>query len=291
MFYTITCLRGLPDSRETVASRIDDKDRVMGWDSKGDRDYRLLWQNGKVARLRRPHSRREYLFHDGRWVDLGVLGRGKYAVVMNNKGQFVAEQEVDPGSGTQRPIKRLFVGEKGRLRALRLPPGSFDAWVTDINDKGQIIGTVVIRGESRALLWENDDVRDLGGFSGWPSTYALSINNKGQIVGYVADSHIDPYRQRAFLWNNGVMINLGYTYAHGQEVGSAHAINDHGQIVGRMPAFLWEKDTRFDLNSLIPPNSGWVLDQAKDINNRGKIVGTGKYKGELRPFLLTPERA
>ncbi len=43
-----------------------------------------------------------------------------------------------------------------------------------------------------------------------------------------------------------------------------------------------------DLNNLIPTGSGWVLSVANDINNLGKIVGTGIFGGQQRAFLLTP---
>jgi hypothetical protein len=43
-----------------------------------------------------------------------------------------------------------------------------------------------------------------------------------------------------------------------------------------------------DLNSLIPPNSGWKLRMANAINDRGQIVGRGLLNGQKRGFLLEP---
>ena len=43
-----------------------------------------------------------------------------------------------------------------------------------------------------------------------------------------------------------------------------------------------------DLNTLIPRNSGWILNSVSDINVWGQIVGTGTFKGNPRGFLLTP---
>ena len=43
-----------------------------------------------------------------------------------------------------------------------------------------------------------------------------------------------------------------------------------------------------DLNDLIPPGSGWTLEDADSINWEGKIVGTGHHGAEERGFLLTP---
>jgi probable HAF family extracellular repeat protein len=53
--------------------------------------------------------------------------------------------------------------------------------------------------------------------------------------------------------------------------------------------FLWTKQKGMqDLNNLIPPKSGWVLEYAASINNRGQITGSGTINGETHAFLLTP---
>jgi hypothetical protein len=54
-------------------------------------------------------------------------------------------------------------------------------------------------------------------------------------------------------------------------------------------ASLWEDGELFNLNTLIPPDSGWELVSASKINNKNQIVGTGKINGESRGFFLTPE--
>jgi hypothetical protein len=43
-----------------------------------------------------------------------------------------------------------------------------------------------------------------------------------------------------------------------------------------------------DLNSLISPLSGWVLDRGFGINDVGQITGIGVIGGEQHAFLLTP---
>ena len=43
-----------------------------------------------------------------------------------------------------------------------------------------------------------------------------------------------------------------------------------------------------DLNGLIPPSSGWLLNIAWDVNNSGAIVGEGTVGGNVHAFLLTP---
>jgi uncharacterized membrane protein len=55
-------------------------------------------------------------------------------------------------------------------------------------------------------------------------------------------------------------------------------------------AFLYDGGKMVDLNTLIDPSSGWVLQRAAAINDAGQIVGSGFFNGEtyLEAFLLTP---
>jgi hypothetical protein len=43
-----------------------------------------------------------------------------------------------------------------------------------------------------------------------------------------------------------------------------------------------------DLNSLLPPNSGWTLLTATAVNERGQITGTGTIGGQSRAYRLSP---
>jgi hypothetical protein len=43
---------------------------------------------------------------------------------------------------------------------------------------------------------------------------------------------------------------------------------------------------------VVPPDSGWKLERAVGINNRGQIVGTGDYQHQENVgFLLEPRAA
>jgi len=71
-------------------------------------------------------------------------------------------------------------------------------------------------------------------------------------------------------------------------------INRFGQIVGfsragfDSHAFLYSHGAMQDLNDLISPTSGWILEFANAINDRGQITGTGNHNGEEHAFRLTP---
>jgi probable HAF family extracellular repeat protein len=138
-------------------------------------------------------------------------------------------------------------------------------------------------------------MRDLGSLPGFESGSATAINNHGRVVGELYRTYTE-YRttSRAFLWEKGQMRNLG---APAGCSSTALAINDGGQIVGfaqsrsfDQRALLWEDGRIDDLNTCLPPGSGWTLQEARAINNRGQIVGIGTFNGERRGFLLTPQK-
>jgi len=58
---------------------------------------------------------------------------------------------------------------------------------------------------------------------------------------------------------------------------------------GETHAFILAKTAKMqDLNDLISPGSGWVLNHASAMNLAGQIVGFGTLNGAVHAFLLTP---
>ncbi len=92
------------------------------------------------------------------------------------------------------------------------------------------------------------------------------------------------------------MTDLG---SLGGDVIYATAINNAGVVVGfghvtpepgQYHGFVCRNGEITDLNTLLPPNSGWFIDYASGINNKGQIVGSGSFNGKGRAFLMTPVR-
>jgi len=80
-----------------------------------------------------------------------------------------------------------------------LEPSVNGATPLNINQDNQIVGL----SGSKAVLWQDGLIADLGGFGG--SSKAVSINNRGQIVGSSNDLNGVSH---AFIWDNGVIYDL-----------------------------------------------------------------------------------
>lgn len=81
----------------------------------------------------------------------------------------------------------------------------------------------------------------------------------------------------------------------GLMTGEALAVNERCDAVGYgagtegRRALLWEPDgTGRDLNALLPPGTGWELEEARAINSHGWITGVGRLRGQRRGFILAP---
>jgi probable HAF family extracellular repeat protein len=129
---------------------------------------------------------------------------------------------------------------------------------------------------------------------------ANGINDSGQVVG---ESWTSTLQSHAFFYDNGTMTDLGIL--PGGVRSEAYGINDAGQIVGNSfniawsdfatRAFLFENGTMYNLNDLIDPNSGWLITDARAINNHGQIAASGYNPAVgscallLTPFSAVPE--
>ena len=172
--------------------------------------------------------------------------------------------------------------------------------------------------ENRAVLWREGKIIDLGTLpEGGYESEAESVNSRGQVVGVatntVPDAYslfqwspqfnfFDPlpyaYQERAFLWQDGVMTDLG-TLGTGTDAWGM-AINERGEVIGisytsstpnqvvtpcvypgtgalipTQDPFLWENGKMTDLGTL-----GGTCGFPSWINNHGHVVGTSDLAGD-----------
>jgi probable HAF family extracellular repeat protein len=143
--------------------------------------------------------------------------------------------------------------------------GGNNSWGRDINNSHRVVGEsdtdpATTGGSSltRAFLWQNGTMTDLGALASNAFSAASAINNSGVIVGWAGN---EDGQRRAFIYENGSMRNLNDLICTQTEEGV----------------------------TFVP---GIMLTEARDINGDGWIVGWGDVRasssGGTRGFLLIP---
>ncbi|MFL5517157.1 MAG: fibronectin type III domain-containing protein, partial [Gemmatimonadales bacterium] len=160
-----------------------------------------------------------------------------------------------------------------------------------INATGQVIADFKW---NQGCVWQAGVTRDLGSLGG-PFCQPLAINDGGQIVGAsVLPASGRQGTIRSFLSDGDGMHDLGslggiWSYAFGiNRAGDVVGASSGGLTFGGNHAFLYTRGGLKDLNALIATDSGWLLQSAYGINDRGQIVGAGLHGGEQHAFLLDP---
>jgi len=178
-----------------------------------------------------------FFWDNGEMVDVGTLGgtRGT-SLGLNNRGQVVGKSNV-AGDQTQ----HAFLWDKqGGLKDLgTLNAYSYSSEANWINDASEIVGdsvAVTASGvfSSRAFLWKKGNMIDLGTVADDACSAALSINSRGQIVGFGSADCF--HEDHAFLWENGgPIVDLSTVVLPGSAVTLIEAIfiNDRGEIAAR----------------------------------------------------------
>lgn len=65
-------------------------------------------------------------------------------------------------------------------------------------------------------------------------------------------------------------------------------VGDSDTTEGDLRATLWTSSGITDLNTVLDSSGiGWILDEARDINDSGQIVGFGRINGQPHAVLLT----
>lgn len=251
---------------------------------------------------------RAFIWYQGQRTALPALdGYNSYGAQINNWGQMVGASEINVVNPTCPPpevlVERPVIWEEGQVRELPILRGDTSGAAFVINDLGQIGGLSspdCATNTWHALLYDHGAPIYLGSLGGQTYNIPQAINNKTQVVGG-SDLSGDTV-QHAFLWENGVMKDIGKNPLPGYPSSIAEGVNDLGQVVGvaseqpwyggNNTAFLWQDGVMTDLNTLIPSGSPLFLLWATGINSLGQIAGTAVQisSGETHVFLATPSK-
>lgn len=235
--------------------------------------------------------RTPYRYSDGRYLDLGrSLGNVDWGVTMalNASGQAVGHIE-----------NQAFYFDGARSRFIGIQDAQ-SSIARGINDHGVVAGDAVVtvagRGEQRAFIYDGQNVEFLpSALAGGTSLGVMDINNAGQVAQYAAKEGIIS----SYIYADGRFTDIGSL--NGEPLDTyVTALNEKGWAVGRSTlyedgafhdaGFLYRDGELLNLNDLVRPQdaAGWRLTLARDINERGQIVGVGEWHGEYRAFIATP---
>ena len=204
---------------------------------------------------------------------------GSFALAINDRGVSVGQ---DTGPKGVFAVAYASTGASGGFTRTLLKPPKNVSWIgtaTGINDAGEIVGYGTFPGGGRALRFSQTGYATVlpVGAPG-ASTSAQAINQRGDVVGNAGN--------QAYLYRNNRTLVL--PRPSGETAGNAvaYAINKNDAVVGDIvtgahtsTSFLFTGGASYDLNALLPANSGWQITHAAGINDNGQIVGQGYYLG------------
>jgi probable HAF family extracellular repeat protein len=231
-------------------------------------------------------------WRDGVLTDLGALPpvNNSGPIWISDSGLVAGFSEnglIDPLTGN--PEFQAVLFNDGSVINLGTLGGN-ESSAAGVNDRGQAVGCAAnavpdafgfcfgVPQQSRAFLWRNGLMRDLGTLGG-PDALAELVNDRGQVAGWsLTNSIVNPATgiptQHPFLWENGRMKDLGTI--GGTAVYLINNLNERGQTVGGMNVagdqsfhpFLWDGTSLRDLGTL-----GGDFGSADWISETGQVVG------------------
>jgi probable HAF family extracellular repeat protein len=214
-------------------------------------------------------------------------GQGKghsVAYDINDQGEIAGAYN----TGTsQRPFRSV---RRTGFQELSLPAGSNGGRAYAINEIGEAAGYVSGASGVRPVWWTRRGEVQVLQSAGNQTAQANDLNERGDIVGVSGGA-----TKVAVLWpRKGSMVSLpglpGFTHSE------AVSVSDNGTIAGvasglgqsakRFRAVLWQPGTLSvqDLGTL----PGGTDSRARDVNNRGEVVGRAINAKGSRAFVWTP---
>ena len=241
---------------------------------------------------------RGFVYQDGVWTELPPVIQGNGAAsrarAVSNAGVVVGKRSIREGLNPSNAF--IWSAAEGFTDLGVMSGGASEA--TDNNEKGEVTGVTGGFGFGEAFIWADGEVTLLGQVPQGIASWGMAINNDGVVAG---GGLMDPDKSpeivaQPAIWQNGTWSLLGLL--PGCDQGSAGDVTDRVQVVGncgnsQVPndrrGFFWQDEVMTNLNDLVPPELGIIIDRAFAINNAGQILTDGDDShGNQVTFLLTP---
>ncbi len=209
----------------SAANAINDAGVVVGTAQVGDWGQPFVWVDGEMTAL-----------------PLLSEGERGTAIDVNADGLVAGESTVepyDPNDSTGWTVQHAVVWDDGEATDLGTAGGDYSG-AQGINAAGQFVGwSTTVAGETpygpghHAILWNGDEIVDLGTLAEGEISNAEAINARGDVVGRATIAAGDSGENHAFLWRDGELLDLNDLIEGGSDVVLAYAydINDKGLIV------------------------------------------------------------
>lgn len=230
---------------------------------------------------------------DGATHKIGSLPGYPYSEArgVSSGGEVAGFSETGHADRRRAWVTRAFLRRPGEALVDLGTLGGLYSAAYAVNSLGTVVGKADTDtlGTTHAFAWADGQMADLGTLGG-ANSVAYAVSDTGAIAG--ASDMNDIGTRHGFLYASGQMQDLAPL--PGLTTSAAYALNAAGQVAGTSQtltlrrATLWHSGQPTDLNTLLPPHSGWTLTEARAINDHGQIAGLGLFGGHRRAFLLTP---
>lgn len=224
---------------------------------------------------------RTVVLQDGKFVDLPVPSGARYAQT-RSISEFGMVGGYSTGWNPQGAVTSGSLGilavvwKQGEVRVLPLLAADSESFLSQINDLGVAVGTEFAGSSfaptsTRAVLWQDGTVLDLGVPPGMSDCAANGVNSHNATVGQCS-SRATP-DARGFLWMDGQMVLLpklpNHPYAYASAINSAGVIVGTAYTTGASTPVVWRGRVIRPLGIPAGATSGSV----EDVNQHEQAVG------------------